>query len=114
MTPGLRAEYPIILPSGRVVWPTPGNHWRCAEDTFNQALTDNRVYFGKDGDALPIVKTYLSDVTDVSLILIDSGRVVTVRRGVQDGVTRRRIDQWQCSRFRFAAASTGRRESWVQ
>jgi adenine-specific DNA-methyltransferase len=64
MTPGLRAEYPITLPSGRVVRPTPGNHWRCAEDTFKQALADNRVYFGKDGNSLPIVKTYLSDVTD--------------------------------------------------
>lgn len=55
-------RYPITLPSGRVVTPPSGNFWRFAESTFKAALEDNRVYFGRKGDSLPVIKKYLSDI----------------------------------------------------
>jgi len=58
------ARYKITLPSGRVVVPPAGNYWRFSKQTFEEALKDNRVYFGKDGNGLPIIKRYLSEVRD--------------------------------------------------
>lgn len=55
-------RYPITLPSGRVVTPPSGNFWRFSKGTFEKALSENRVYFGKDGNRLPVIKKYLSDV----------------------------------------------------
>jgi adenine-specific DNA-methyltransferase len=55
-------RYPITLPSGRIVTPPSGNFWRFSESTFRQALAENRVYFGKKGDGLPIIKKYLRDI----------------------------------------------------
>lgn len=56
------ARFPITLPSGRVVVPSKGNFWRFSIDNFEQARREGRVYFGKDGDGLPIIKRYLSEV----------------------------------------------------
>lgn len=54
--------YSITLPSGRVVTPPKGNYWRFSKSTFEAALADNRVYFGKDGNRLPVIKKYLTDI----------------------------------------------------
>lgn len=56
--------YPITLPSGRVVTPPSGNFWRFSRATFETALADGRVYFGKDGNRLPVIKKYLSDIQE--------------------------------------------------
>ncbi|MFB6556185.1 site-specific DNA-methyltransferase [Streptomyces sp. NPDC056405] len=57
-------RYAITLPSGRVVQPPSGVYWRFSQESFNRALAEDRVYFGKDGDRMPIVKRYLSEVQD--------------------------------------------------
>ena len=57
-------RFPVMLPSGRPIQPPPGNYWRYAEETLKQAQRDNRVYYGKNGDRLPIIKSYLSEVQD--------------------------------------------------
>jgi adenine-specific DNA-methyltransferase len=57
-------RYEVTLPSGRKVVPPLGNYWRFSYSSFQKALAENRVYFGKDGDSLPIVKKYLSEVQD--------------------------------------------------
>ena len=57
-------RYEVTLPSGRTVVPPKGNFWRFSPASFQRALDENRVYFGKDGDSLPIVKKYLTDVQD--------------------------------------------------
>jgi adenine-specific DNA-methyltransferase len=59
-----RNRFPVPLPSGRSAVPPPGNYWRFSEETLNTARLENRVYFGKDGDRLPIIKSYLSEVQD--------------------------------------------------
>lgn len=57
-------RYEVRLPSGRIVLPPIGNYWRFSRASFQKALEEDRVYFGKDGNSLPIVKKYLSDVQD--------------------------------------------------
>lgn len=56
--------YPITLPSGRVVTPPKGNYWRFSKDNFENARKEGRVYFGANGDGMPLIKRYLTDVQD--------------------------------------------------
>jgi len=58
------ARFPITLPSGRVVVPPSGNFWRFSIANFEQARADGRVYFGVNGDGLPIIKRYITEVQD--------------------------------------------------
>lgn len=58
------ARWPIELPSGRIVTPSRGRYWAFARDTFDRAREEGRVYFGKNGDGLPIIKTYLSEAQE--------------------------------------------------
>ena len=55
-------RYEITLPSGRVVTPPSGNFWRFAKTTLENAMAEGRAYFGKEGNGLPIIKRYLTDV----------------------------------------------------
>lgn len=54
--------YPITTPSGRVVTPPSGRYWGVNQDKFNALVKDNRIWFGKDGDGTPRLKTFLSEV----------------------------------------------------
>lgn len=58
------ARFPITLPSGRIVVPPSGNYWRFSVANFEQARADGRVYFGANGDGLPIIKRYITEVQD--------------------------------------------------
>ena len=42
--------------------PPPGRYWVFSPDSLAQARSEGRVYFGADGDGLPIIKRYLSEV----------------------------------------------------
>ncbi|GBE67775.1 hypothetical protein MFM001_42370 [Mycobacterium sp. MFM001] len=57
-------RYEVITPSGRVVTPPKGNYWRFSKDTLEVARAEGRVWFGKKGDALPVIKTYLSEIAE--------------------------------------------------
>jgi adenine-specific DNA-methyltransferase len=57
-------RFEVQLPSGRRTRPPKGVYWRFSPETFAQALAENRVYFGSDGDGMPIIKRYLSDVQE--------------------------------------------------
>lgn len=57
-----RARFKVTLPSGRVVQPPKGNYWRFSPETFEEARREGRVYFGADGDRLPVIKRYLTEV----------------------------------------------------
>ena len=61
---GEGARFSITLPSGRVVVPPSGNYWRFSIANFEQARTEGRVYFGANGDGLPIIKRYITEVKD--------------------------------------------------
>jgi adenine-specific DNA-methyltransferase len=56
------SRFPIKIPSGRTVTPPPSRGWSFSRETYEKALTEGRVYFGADGDGMPIIKRYLSEV----------------------------------------------------
>ncbi|MCC6867419.1 MAG: site-specific DNA-methyltransferase, partial [Burkholderiales bacterium] len=59
-----KQRFPIRLLSGREVVPRPGRYWAFSKDTFERARLEGRVYFGKNGDRLPIIKRYLSEARE--------------------------------------------------
>ncbi len=59
-----KQRFDVVLPSGRIVKPPPGRYWAFSEETLRIAREEGRAYFGSDGDRLPIIKRYLSEVRD--------------------------------------------------
>ena len=55
-------DYPITLPSGRVVEPPTGRCWSLSKNAFLERLHDNRIWFGPDGDGTPRIKRFLGDL----------------------------------------------------
>lgn len=55
-------DYPITLPSGRVVTPPESRCWGTSKENFDKLVKDNRIWFGKDGNSVPSVKKFLSEV----------------------------------------------------
>lgn len=54
--------YPITTPSGRVVEPPAGRSWRLSAKAFAERLRQNRIWFGSDGDSVPRIKRFLSEL----------------------------------------------------
>ena len=54
--------YPITTPSGRVVEPPAGRSWSLSRKAFRERLEDNRIWFGPDGDGVPRIKRFLSEL----------------------------------------------------
>ena len=64
--PAVQANiYEITTPSGRKVLPPDGYSWRLSKDRFKEFIDDNRIWFGKDGDNVPRIKRFLSEVGGV-------------------------------------------------
>ena len=57
-------DYPIITPGGRVVNPTKGRCWNTSEKNFKKLIEEKRVWFGEDGNNVPRLKKFLSDVQE--------------------------------------------------
>ena len=56
-------RYPIETPGGRKIdGPPGGNYWRVSEEKFWALDEDNRIWWGKDGNAIPQIKRFLSEV----------------------------------------------------
>jgi len=53
--------YKITTPGGSVYEPPPGTCWKNVESVFLQLVRDGRIWFGKDGNAMPRRKTFLSE-----------------------------------------------------
>jgi adenine-specific DNA-methyltransferase len=56
------SDYPITLPSGRVIEPPTGRCWRLSKKAFFESLTDSRIYFGADGNSVPQIKRFLAEL----------------------------------------------------
>lgn len=54
--------YPITTPSGRIVYPPSGYSWRLSESKFKEFVADNRIWFGNDGNNVPSIKRFLSEL----------------------------------------------------
>ena len=57
-------DYPITTPTGRVVNPPAGYCWRISKERLKEMIADNRIWFGKDGNNVPSIKRFLTDVKD--------------------------------------------------
>ena len=55
-------DYPITLPSGRVVEPPAGRCWSLSAKAFAERLQDNRIWFGSDGNGTPRIKRFLHEL----------------------------------------------------
>lgn len=56
-------HYEVTGPTGKKFDVPQGKHWVYAPETMNKLLSENAIYFGKDGTAFPAVKQYLSEVS---------------------------------------------------
>ena len=56
------SDYEIETPSGRSVIPPRGRCWGMSLESFNSLVTDNRIWFGSDGNNVPRLKRFLSEV----------------------------------------------------
>ena len=55
-------DYPITTPSGRIVEPPAGRCWSLSKKAFFERLRDNRIWFGPNGDSVPSMKRFLSEL----------------------------------------------------
>jgi adenine-specific DNA-methyltransferase len=55
--------YPLTTPSGRIIdGPPKGRYWTISKAEFERLDTENRIWWGKDGGAIPQRKRFLTDV----------------------------------------------------
>lgn len=58
-----QGTYEIVCPSGRVIpHPPTGMYWRVSKEKFQELNADSRIWWGKDGSAIPQIKRFLSEV----------------------------------------------------
>ena len=58
-----RGIYSIMAPSGRVIsGPPNGMFWRVSETKLSELDADKRIWWGKDGNNVPAIKRFLSEV----------------------------------------------------
>ncbi|WP_339377284.1 site-specific DNA-methyltransferase [Candidatus Enterovibrio escicola] len=71
------AVYPIINPiTKKEYFPPEGSSWRASSTTMEKWLTEDRVFFGKDGLGAPQLKRYINEV--------QQGRVPTTWWGFEE------------------------------
>jgi len=56
--------YEITTPTGRKLQPTKGRCWGASKQRYLELLADNRIWFGKDGNNVPRLKRFLSEVQE--------------------------------------------------
>ena len=61
--PYSEGRYAITSPSGRhIPGPPPGTYWRVSRTRFDELNRDGRIWWGEDGDNIPRLKRFLSEV----------------------------------------------------
>lgn len=56
--------YEITTPSGRKLMPARGRCWGASPSRYQELLADNRLWFGAEGNNVPALKRFLSEVQD--------------------------------------------------
>jgi len=56
--------YKIVTPSGRICEPRSGTSWRVPEYKFKELVEENRIWFGEEGNNIPALKRFISEVKD--------------------------------------------------
>lgn len=60
-------DYPIKTPTGRIVNPPNGRCWRTSKEKVQELIAENRIWFGPDGNNVPSIKRFLTDVKQGSV-----------------------------------------------
>lgn len=55
-------DYPIKTPSGRLVQPPQSRCWMFSKEKYKELVEDNRIWFGKDGNNVPRLKQFQSEI----------------------------------------------------
>ena len=55
-------DYEITTPSGRVISPPASRCWSVSKSKLQELIADNRIWFGKDGNNVPSLKKFLTEV----------------------------------------------------
>lgn len=55
-------NYDVIGPTGKVFNVPEGKHWVYSEENMRSLITENRIWFGKNGTSFPRKKRYLAEV----------------------------------------------------
>ena len=58
------AVFGITSPSGMEHYPPAGSSWRFNKDKIEELISDNRIWFGEDGNNKPRLKRFRSEVRD--------------------------------------------------
>ena len=56
--------FEITTPSGRKLMPTNGRCWGASPKRFEELRADNRIWFGENGNNVPRIKRFLSEVQE--------------------------------------------------
>ena len=56
--------FEIVAPNGNIHLPPNGRCWRYSLAKVNELLSENKLWFGKDGNGVPRVKRFLSEMPD--------------------------------------------------
>ncbi|MFO8006433.1 MAG: site-specific DNA-methyltransferase [Candidatus Brocadiia bacterium] len=57
-------QYEVTSPGGKTFKPTVGTYWRVAKDKFRELDNDDRIWWGEDGNNMPRLKRFLSEVRE--------------------------------------------------
>lgn len=55
-------QYEVASPGGKTFRPAIGTYWRVSKDKFKELDQDNRIWWGEDGNNMPRLKRFLSEV----------------------------------------------------
>ena len=53
--------YTITSPNGNKFDPPSGSCWRYTKEKMNEAIADNRIWFGSDGNGVPRIKKFINE-----------------------------------------------------
>lgn len=56
--------FEIVSPNGKINLPPAGRCWRFSKETIESLKKDNRIWWGSDGNGVPRVKRFLSEMPD--------------------------------------------------
>lgn len=57
-----QGSYEIASPAGKKFLPPTGTYWRLSKESFEQLDKDKRIWWGKNGNNVPRIKKFLSEV----------------------------------------------------
>ncbi len=63
-TYNLSTDYEITTPSGKIIKPAKSRCWAVSKEKFQELVEDNRIWFGKNGNNVPRLKKFVSEVND--------------------------------------------------